>query len=107
MKLPELVPVPADVVTEIGPLVAPPGTVAEICDAETTVKDADVPLNAPSSRPVKFEPEIVTAVPGGPLVGENDETAGACACVVPQEGNEKCPIRVLQSSVASEVGCVA
>jgi hypothetical protein len=64
-----LVAVPSGVVTLIGPVVAPLGTVACIVVAELTEKLALVPLNATAVAPVKFVPLIVTLVPTGPLVG--------------------------------------
>jgi hypothetical protein len=69
VKLAALVPVPAGVVTEIGPVVAPVGTVAEICVALLTVNVALVPLNFTDVAPVKPVPVIVTDVPTAPLVG--------------------------------------
>src|SRR5439155_1105092 len=57
------------VVTLIGPLVAPDGTVAVIAVAEFTVKLALVPLNRTAVAPLKLVPLIVTLVPTGPLVG--------------------------------------
>jgi hypothetical protein len=104
MKLDELVAVPPDVVTEIGPVVAPFGTVAEIDVSDETANVALVPLNVTDDAPVKLLPEIVTLVPGGPLVGLNDEIDGAAGVVDPQFGNLNEPIRVFQSSCASVVG---
>ena len=49
----ELVPVPAEVVTVTGPLVAPVGTVAVISPSELTEKLADTPLKATAVAPVK------------------------------------------------------
>src|SRR5256885_13275473 len=69
VKLPALFAVPPEVVTLIGPLVAPAGTVAVIAVAELTVKLALVPLNSTALAPVKFVPLIVTLVPTGPLAG--------------------------------------
>jgi hypothetical protein len=69
VKLLALVAVPPEVVTLIGPVVDPVGTVAEIAVAELTVKVALVPLNRTAVAPVKFVPLIVTLVPTGPLVG--------------------------------------
>src|SRR5215213_2559172 len=77
VKLVGLVAVPAPVVTEIVPVVAPEGTVAVICVLEPTVKDAEVPLNATADAPVKLVPLIVTSVPTGPLDGVNPLIAGA------------------------------
>jgi hypothetical protein len=73
-----LVAVPAGLVTEIFPVVAPVGTVTVIFAEDTTVKDgAETPLNLTLVVPVKLVPLIVTNVPTGPLVGENDEMVGA------------------------------
>jgi hypothetical protein len=59
-----LLAVPEGVVTVMGPLVAPVGTVAVICVPELTVNDdAAVPLNATPVAPVKPVPVIVTDVP--------------------------------------------
>src|SRR5882762_6810128 len=69
VKLLALLAVPAEVVTLIGPLGAPAGTVAVIAVAEFTVKLALVPLNRTALAPVKFVPLIVTLVPTGPLLG--------------------------------------
>ncbi len=65
-----LVAVPTGVVTLIGPVVAPVGTVASIEVAEVTVKFALTPLKVTAVAPVKFVPLIVTLVmTGGPFVG--------------------------------------
>src|SRR5436190_17947284 len=69
VKLAALLAVPSEVVTLIGPLVAPAGTVAVIAVAEPTVKLALVPLNSTAVAPVKLVPLIVTLVPTGPLPG--------------------------------------
>jgi hypothetical protein len=71
VKLAALVAVPPGVVTRIGPDLAPFGTVALICVLATTVKLIERPFNVTDVAPVKFEPEIVTAVPGGPVGGVN------------------------------------
>src|SRR6202007_2827523 len=76
VKLPALVAVPPGVVTLIGPLVAPDGTVAVIVVAELTVKLALVPLNRTAVAPVKLVPLMVTLVPTGPLVGVKLEMVG-------------------------------
>jgi len=73
----ELVAVPFGVVTEMGPLMAPEGTVAVIRVEESTVKVAEVFLNFTSVAPVKLVPTMVTAVPTGPLIGEKDVMVGA------------------------------
>src|SRR5207247_8159883 len=83
VKLPVLVAVPPEVVTLIGPLVAPLGTVAEIVVAEVTVKFvALVPLKRTAEAPVKFVPLICTVVPTGPLVGEKLLIVGGLAVTV-------------------------
>jgi hypothetical protein len=69
--------VPPGVVTAIGPLVAPEGTVAVICVSELTVYDAAVPLKVTDVAPVRALPVIVTDVPAGPLVGEKELIEGA------------------------------
>src|SRR6266480_2841072 len=69
VKLAALLAVPSEVVTLIGPLVAPAGTVAVIAVAEPTVKLALVPLNSTALAPVKLVPLMVTLVPTGPLPG--------------------------------------
>jgi hypothetical protein len=103
-KLPELVPVPADVVTEIGPDVAPDGTVAVSCESVPAVNDAVVPLNFTAVAPVKPEPLTVTDVPGEPDVGANPLTVGAAGTVPEQPGSWNDPIRVCQLSWLSVVG---
>jgi hypothetical protein len=82
VKLLALVAVPSGVVTLIGPLVAPLGTVACIVVAELTEKLALVPLNVTAVAPVKFVPLIVTLVPAGPLVGVKLVITGGLAVTV-------------------------
>jgi hypothetical protein len=88
VKLATLVAVPPGVVTEILPVVAPVGTVAVICVAESTWNVvAAVVLNftelvvkfVPLTVPLKFVPVIVTDVPTGPEAGVNVEIVGAGA----------------------------
>src|SRR5439155_14275775 len=71
MKLVALVAVPKAVVTVIGPVVAPVGTVAVICVPELTVNDAaGLPLNLTLNGPgPKFVPVITTLVPNPPVPG--------------------------------------
>jgi hypothetical protein len=78
VKLFALVAVPADVVTRIGPVVAPAGTVARIAVSEVTEKVALAPLNVTAVAPAKLEPLIDTLVPTGPLVGAKPAIAGGC-----------------------------
>jgi len=81
VNLVELVAVPFRLVTEIGPELAPGGTVAVICVDEFTVKDAEVLLNLTPVTLVKFVPRMLTEVPTAPVVGENDVMVGAPATV--------------------------
>jgi hypothetical protein len=69
-KLAPLVAVPAGLVTVMGPVVAPAGTVAVICVLLLSVKTAVMPLKRTSVVPVKFVPVMVTDAPTGPDVGE-------------------------------------
>ena len=61
--------VPPGVVTVIGPVVAPAGTVAWIAVAEFTVKVALTPLNCTAVTPLKLVPLMVTLVPTRPVIG--------------------------------------
>src|SRR5437762_236371 len=81
VKLAALLAVPPGVVTLIGPLVAPAGTVVVIAVAEFTVKLALVPLNSTAEAPVKLVPLIVTLVPTGPLPGVKLEIVGGLMTV--------------------------
>jgi hypothetical protein len=76
VKFEPLVAVPLGVVTVTLPVVAPFGTVVVIEVLEATWKLALVALKFTAVAPVKLLPEIVTGVPTGPLVGENDEISG-------------------------------
>ena len=79
VKLWELVAVPSGVLTRIGPVVAPEGTVVVILMFEFAVNVADTPLNVTLVDAMRSVPVIVTDVPTWPLVGENDEIVGAAA----------------------------
>jgi hypothetical protein len=76
-----LVPVPLGVVSEMGPLVAPLGTVACISESESTVKLAATPLKVAEVAPVKFSPWMSTLVPTGPSVGVNEAITGPVTTV--------------------------
>lgn len=76
VKLVLLVAVPAELETDIRPVVAPAGTVAVIRVEEFTVKVVPTPLNATDVMAVKLDPLIVTVVPAGPVAGVNDEIVG-------------------------------
>ena len=75
----ELVAVPAELVTVIGPVVATSGTVALNRVSELTEKLAAAPLKATPVAPVKCAPVMVTQHPVIPLVGENELMVGAAA----------------------------
>jgi hypothetical protein len=78
LKLVELLPLPATVVTEMGPVVTPLGAEAVICVSELTVVDAAlVPLKATVLAAVNPVPVIVTEVPATPLGGVNEVIVGA------------------------------
>ena len=59
------------VVTVMGPVVAPAGTVVVIVPEASTVKVDGTPLNETAVAPMKVVPVIVTPVPTGPKVGVN------------------------------------
>ena len=65
----ELVPVPAGVVTLMGPVVAVAGSVAWIEVGEFTVNVALTPLNRTAVGPLKLVPLMLTLVPTTPLAG--------------------------------------
>jgi hypothetical protein len=81
VKLVVLATVPAPVVTWIGPVEAPAGTVAVIWLFEFTVNVAAVRLNATAVAPQKPLPTMTTDVPVPPVGGENDVIVGATAGV--------------------------
>lgn len=72
-----LVAVPVAFVTEIGPVVAPLGTVAVMMSSETTEYPAATPPMTTLLAAPKLVPRIVTVVPEAPEVGVNDATVGA------------------------------
>jgi hypothetical protein len=82
VKSEELVSVPFGVVTVVGPVAAPEGTVVVIWSDEFTVNDALTLLkNFTELAPSKFDPEIVTEIPTAPPLGENDEIVGSSVAV--------------------------
>jgi hypothetical protein len=99
VKLPLLVADPPGVVTLIGPLVAPLGTVAVICVPELTVKVALAPLKETLDAPVRLVPVIVTDVPTGPDVGLNPLIAGGGGVTVKLE-----PLVAVPPGVVTEIG---
>ncbi len=82
LKTDALVPVPAGLVTDILPVVAPIGTVALIEVPDTILKViAGVPLKLTAVVPPKFVPVSVTVAPIAPLVGVNDVMVGGLMTV--------------------------
>ena len=77
VKLLELVAVPPSVLTEIGPVVAPAGTMAVSWLVAVIVYDALVPLNVTLVVESRFEPVTVTPVSAMPLAGEKLMEPGA------------------------------
>lgn len=75
VKTPALFATPPGVVTEIGPLVAPAGTVA-INFMPLSLKAAFVPLKVTWVAVLRFAPLIVTDAPIPPLLGENPVIVG-------------------------------
>src|SRR2546428_461359 len=72
-----LVAVPPEVVTLIGPVAAPAGTVASIAVAELTVNAALTLLNRTAVAPLKLVPLFVRGVPRAPLGGGDLGAVGA------------------------------
>ena len=99
LKFVELVALPLGVVTLMGPVVAPDGTVAVIFSDEFTVKLAPTPLNVTDVAPSKFVPLIVTAAPGNPEVGENVVIVGAAVAVT----TKLVALRAVPSGVVTEI----
>jgi len=89
MKAVALEPVPALVVTVIGPVAAPTGTVVVICVAVlvasglTGVTAGSVPLLKATVAPVRLLPTMVIKVPTPPLFGLNPVMTGAGAFGAP------------------------
>jgi hypothetical protein len=82
VKLAALAPVPLALVTVMGPVAAPAGTVTVICEAEFTVKPgAETPLKATLVAPVKLAPLIITLLPMAPLVELRLLTTGVVVMV--------------------------
>ena len=69
VKLFAVVTVPPAVVTAMGPVVAPVGTMAVIFTDVLTVKAAAVPLNVTDDAPAKLVPLMATLVPVVPVDG--------------------------------------
>src|SRR5262245_25618941 len=71
-----LVALPTALLTVIGPVVAPAGTVASMRVLDTMLKVAAVPPNWTLSALSKLVPVMVTGVPTGPLVGAKEAIVG-------------------------------
>src|SRR6266567_3932249 len=82
MKVPALIAVPAAVVTERRPVVAPVGTTVTIWVAVSETMVAGVPLKVTSVAPRRLWPAIVTVVPTGPDVGVNPSIQGVTVVVI-------------------------
>jgi hypothetical protein len=74
----ELAAVPPDVLTVIGPVVAPAGTRTRIWVSEFTWNCAPVPLNATVMAPVNRVPVMVTTCFTVPAAGVKLAMVGAC-----------------------------
>lgn len=93
-----LVPVPAELVTLKGPVVAPLGTKVLRDVSDKTLKFAAVPLNRTAEAPVNPDPATVTAAPLEPLVGVNEEIAGTdTICVTVKEEVEVAVPQLVQT----------
>jgi hypothetical protein len=96
VNVPALVAVPIAVVTWIGPVIAPWGTVAVICVGEFSTKAAaSTPPNLTELVPEKLVPVITTWEPGDPLVGANEVIVGPVLTTsrLQPERSTRCPIR--------------
>jgi hypothetical protein len=105
-----LTPVPFGVVMRMTPVEAPAGTVAVICSSESTVNVvAATSWNFTDVAPVKLSPAIVTMVPIGPLVGENDLITGLGLVTMKSLSLTPVPAGVvtLMGPVRAPVGTVA
>src|SRR5437867_415103 len=76
MKIRALSAKPSAVLTMIGPVVAPLGTVVLISVAVLEVIVADVPLKLTPLASLKFLPVMVTGVPGVPVNGAKSLMVG-------------------------------
>jgi hypothetical protein len=76
VKSAALVVEPPTVVTVIGPVIAPVGTLVTIVVDVALVIEACTPLNEAVAVEPKLVPVIVTTAPTGPLVGVNPEIVG-------------------------------
>src|SRR5439155_910427 len=96
---PELVPVPAGVLTATVPVLAPAGTLAVMLESVATVNVAGVPLKLTAAAKVTPLPLIVTDVPTGPEAGASDETDAGAAVTVNDPELVPVPAGVLTATV--------
>ena len=71
------------VVTLMGHVVAPAGTVAVMCVVESTINTALLPLNDTTDAELKFVPVMPTEPPATQLIGEKLAMTGTPAFVNP------------------------
>jgi hypothetical protein len=104
VKSEELVFDPFGVVTVIGPVVAPEGTLVVIFTEEFTVNDGWFTLlkNFTDVVPSKFVPLIVTVTPTAPPLGENDVIDGSSVAVTTKSS----ALVAVPSTVVTEIGPV-
>ena len=77
-----LVAVPAGVVTETWPVVAPAGTLVTILVAVSDTMAARVPWKATAVAPERFRPAMVTEAPAAPEVGVSLLILGVTVVVI-------------------------
>lgn len=110
VKLVALVPVPAPVVTEIGPVEAPLGTTAENEVESPWLNAATTPLNRTVWSAWRFVPLTVTYVPAGPVVGVNPLIVGGPAAVTVNVlllVTSPCGVRTVIGPVSASAGTCA
>ena len=77
-----LIAVPAPVVTEMRPVVAPAGTFTTTFVAVSDTMVAGVPLNAAPMAPVRLWPMMVTEDPAAPDLGATLSISGVTVVVI-------------------------
>ena len=80
---------PLGVVTVTAAIPVPDGTVVVMVASSTTVKEAEVAPKLTDVAPVNLTPEMVTAVPIGPVFGLSDVIDGEIGVVpIPAPGSK-------------------
>ena len=104
VKLVALVPVPFGVVTAIGPVAAPLGTVALRLVSELNVNDADVPLNFTTDTPVKGarDRDVRPHRTGRRVEGRDRRRGRRPATAVPEQASSR---RSTTPAAGSSCGC--